>query len=201
MKKLFTILLLLIAVATANSQTIGSDIQYVRSGFSDRESSDVYLGLGTGINNYTGLAGLSLNVRIINNVYIQGGLGISTWGYKRNIGLRFDKSDGKGWSFIAGYTNCSGLNNVELELENSMNFKETVTLDLKSKSALDLKASHKWNSGRKNFFYIDLGYSIPLEETQYRVIYGGSINTASEQVLDILSPGGVIIGLGYMFGL
>lgn len=71
MRRALLTLIFLAILLNANAQTASS---------SNRDSipPKVYLGVGVGLNNYTGLIGLSLNVRVYHKFFLQGGVGIGS---------------------------------------------------------------------------------------------------------------------------
>jgi hypothetical protein len=193
MRRFILITLISLTVFKANAQSSNSIKTDTLPNF--------YLGIGTGMNNYTGLLGLSINLRLQNKVFFQGGLGIGTWGSKYTIGLRLDRSYGKGWSYGIGFSSCSGLRDFKTNLELQSGIKQDVTLDLLRANTLNLKATHNWMIHKRNTFYVDLGYAIALQSSPWKVTDGSEISTTSKSALDMLAPGGVILGLGFTFGL
>lgn len=175
--------------------------QYSVANESEGDYPKFYLGVGTGINSYTGLLGLSGNLRIKNTFFVQGGLGLGAWGYKSSIGLRYDMNYEKGWSYGVGVSSNSGLRDFKTDLEVDSGNTQEVTMDLLKAYTLNLKASHNWKVGAKNTFYLEFGTAIALQSTPWRITDGSTLSSTSEDVLALLSPGGFILGLGFTFGL
>lgn len=113
----------------------------------------------------------------------------------------YNKNELPGWQFGLGYSQCTGGDNVEVELELENGYKKLVTIDYLSVGNLNLKTSKSWRVGQRNFFFLDLGYAIPLYNKAWKVDSGEELSKASQTALNIVSPGGVILGLGFMFGL
>ena len=193
MKKSLIIFLLSLAVLKTNAQTDtpskGDSIK------------TVYIGIGSGLNNYTGLAGVSLNIRVIDRLFVQGGAGLGSWGSKLSAGLRYDLGYDKGWSFGAGISSCSGIPNFPANLELQSGVKGDVKVDLLRANTLNLKATHNWLLGGHNIFYVEFGYAVPLQSSPWRVIDNSVISQNSKKVLDLIAPGGLLVGLGFSFGL
>jgi hypothetical protein len=160
-----------------------------------------YLGFGTGINSYTGMLGLSYNFRIHNKLFVQGGLGLGGWGTKVTIGLRYDMAYQKGWSYGVGFSSCSGAKDFKENLELQSGAKQDVTLDYLRANTLNLKATYNWKLGKNSNFYLDFGYAIPLQSSPWRIKDGSVLSSTSKSVLDLVSPGGLLFGLGFAFGL
>ncbi|HXP48918.1 MAG TPA: hypothetical protein VN922_03130 [Bacteroidia bacterium] len=163
-----------------------------------------YLGLGTGLNNYVGIIGIGAELRTIDPLLVRAGIGIGTWGTKITIGLRYELHHTSGWVFGVSYSNCSGLSNFKTNLQvdsagNSTN--KNVTLNLNDVGVLNLTATYNWVFHRRNKFFLEFGWSVPLQTNPYSVQDGSVLTPASEQVIGLLEPGGLIIGIGVMFGL
>lgn len=189
MKKILFIILISISVLRLYAQS-GNDTL-----------PKFYLGLGTGINSYTGLLGLSGNLRIHDRIFIQGGLGLGSWGSKITIGIRYDMTYGSGWCYGIGISSCSGLKDFKNNMELQSGLKKDVTMNLYRANTLNLKATRNWTFHRRNTFYLDLGYAIPLQASPWEVTDGSLISNNSRAAMNLISPGGLILGLGITFGL
>ena len=193
MKKLLLVSIIIVSVLKINAQS------------GDNNKSDslpvVYLGIGSGINNYTGLIGLSVNLRAYDKIFLQGGIGIGSWGTKMTIGLRYDLSYKKGWSFGVGLSTCSGLKDFKTNLELQDGTTKEVLLDLNRANTLNLKATYNFMLGKNNNFYLDFGYALPLDASPWKVKDGSVISSTSNSVMAMVAPGGILLGLGFMFGL
>jgi hypothetical protein len=169
--------------------------------FEETAAPQFYLGLGTGINSYTALLGISGNYRVAEKLFIEGGLGIGMWGYKTSIGLRYHRNLLKGLTYGFSFASCSGLKEFTTEMEVQSGAIEEVTMDLSRANTLNLKTGYFWTLGTSNTFYIDAGYSFALNNQPYKVQDGSALSSTSIAVMEILSPGGILLGLGFTFGL
>ncbi len=160
-----------------------------------------YLGIGTGINSYTGLAGISANLIIDNKLFAQGGIGLSSWGFRTSIGLRYDQSYRNGFTFGVNYIHSSGVPEIELELENSNGGTKEVSMQLKSVGAINLKTGYNWWIGKRTIFNLNVGYSIPLQSEPWIVTDGSTLSPTSQEVLKLIAPGGILLELGFSFGI
>jgi hypothetical protein len=159
-----------------------------------------YLGLGTGINNYTGLLGIGADISIHNNFMLKLGGGIGAWGTKLSAGIKYVKRDADGWGVGVSYSICSGVKNVKLNLETSAETKD-VTMNLSTASTLNLTASYNWVYSNHNRMFLELGYAVPFENNPYKITDGSILSTNGKNAMHFIQPGGIIFGFGFMFAL
>jgi hypothetical protein len=197
MKKSIVFILLSFSLISLFAQDGQNGIPKMRSDTIPKFS----IGLGTGINNYTALIGVSANLRVYNRVSVQGGVGIGGWGYKFSIGLKYDKHYNGGWSYGLGYSVCPGLNNVKANMKLESGVTQNVNLDYLKASTVNLKTGYTWRIGEMNTFYLDLGYAVPLQSGAWRVTDNSVLSGASESSIKMIQPGGIILGMGFTFGI
>jgi hypothetical protein len=161
----------------------------------------VALGLGTGFNNLTALFGVSAKYRIIKKLSVQGGMGLGGWGYKFSIGLKYGEDFNGGWSLGIGYSVCPGENNIKVSMEDASGVSKEVTINYLTASTINLVAERSWKIGRKNTFYMDFGYAIAMQSTPWKVVDNTALSDASKSAIKMIQPGGIILGLGFNFGL
>ncbi len=195
MKKILLVSLAIIINFAANAQNYEEDEYY------EEELPRVYLGLGVGLNSYTGILGLSANFRITELLYIQGGLGISAWGGRGSIGLRYDLKKDKGFIFGVMYTSSSGIADVDLDFTDASGNTDSHNMTLFSAQTLNLKSGYKWSIGQKYAFRIDFGYALALKDRPWQTNDGSRLSASSQQLMGILEPGGIIFGIGFDLGL
>jgi hypothetical protein len=191
--KVFFITVLTIIGLSANAQFTHSDSLAAHTKF--------YLGIGSGVNNYTGMVGLSANYRIYRKLFFQAGVGLGGWGYKYLFGLRYDDKYGKGWSYGLGYSSATGITNEKLSLKDQSGNSHKDTLDLEKAGTINLKLTHIWVIHHKNTFYMEFGYAIPLQSNPWKPVGKTPLTDNDLAVLRMMSPGGIIFGLGFTFGL
>ncbi|WP_296620635.1 hypothetical protein [Marivirga sp.] len=160
-----------------------------------------YFGVGTGINTYTGLAGLSGNFIIEKKLFVQAGLGLSSWGVRTSIGLRYDRSYRNGFTYGIGLSNSSGIDDIDMELETASGGTRDINMQLENAPAIYIKTGYNWWFGENNTFNINLGYSVALKGQPWTVNDGSSLSPTSQQVLQLIAPGGIILGMGFTFGI
>lgn len=161
-----------------------------------------YIGFGLGVNDY-GL-GAGLEIPVSNKIAIYCNAGVGGWGYKLSAGLSFfPRQVHFGPAFNIGYAFASGLKDLETELGvNPNNTSQKVLLDLKKANTVNLFYSYSWTLRRTGKFSISFGYAIPFEEKPYELKTEKiELSSSSEQIMEILQPGGLIFGLKFMFRL
>ena len=195
--------LILIVCITALSNAVHA--QKVKTKTQNAEPSpSSYLGLGTGINNISGFAGLTFEQPFSPTFTGKLGLGIGAWGFKVGLAGKYYKNFPESWSFGAGYSTASGLKSGDLEVDlkttRSGSNTEKVKMVLDRAHMLDLVIGKAW--GDKVKFNLDFGYSIPIAGGTYAPV-DKTVVLASEsvQAMNLLSPSGLILGMGIAFRL
>jgi hypothetical protein len=169
------------------------------------ETRSLYLGFGTGINTYSGALGITGEFHIASPVSLVGSLGIGSWGSKSSIGLRYYPHYPNQWAFTVSYSHCSGMNDVDLKLEEDFvkgqDGSKTYKVDLRSINTVNISAMKHWMIGKRkiNRIHLEIGYAIPTSTDRYRV--PAELTDKGKTFMRLLEPGGVIIGTGITFGL
>jgi hypothetical protein len=76
-----------------------------------------------------------------------------------------------------------------------------VILDLHRKTNIFFSGYRFFNVGRNNRFHLQLGYSYGLRDARYTVQSGLTLTRSSDALVRVISPGGVVLGLGFSFGI
>nr|NQU92279.1 hypothetical protein [Bacteroidota bacterium] len=161
-----------------------------------------YLGISTGINNMVGLLGAQVDVGITKKLSFGGGLGLSSWGFKYALNIRYCPKGFYGFYSKTGYSQNSGLKDFESEFEVSSGVNETVRMDLNPVGNFFFTAGWAWKMGKRNRIYIEGGYAIPLKTEDYYTLYDNvELSESSKQVLQILRPGGFVFAVGLNFAI
>jgi hypothetical protein len=168
----------------------------------ESKNPSIYLGVGLAVNDY-GL-GAGLEIPLSNKISVNGNIGLGGWGFKVGGCLNFyinqfsNKSE-----FSLGYSYASGLKNFNYELWVEPNeTKKMINLDLNSVGTINLIYTYNLKIGNSSKAGFSAGYAIPITKELYKVKTSGAIlSSTSEQVLDIMAPGGLIIGIRFMFGI
>lgn len=192
MKKV-TLLLMLTTLVQASISA-----QYVKpTSLDQQDPADFYLSISTGIDNYTGILGIGAIFPVYDDFGLRVGAGLGGWGGKISAGMIYhDLLDG-GFGFGIGYSYCTGLNDVDLPLEDANGIAREVNMDLLSVGSINLTVNKNWVLKRGTMIYIESGYAVPTGGNNFYQIRDGSILSAQEElILDIMRPGGLIVALG-----
>jgi hypothetical protein len=174
------------------------------SGYS-QDAKKIYLGIGTGLNYPTGIIGGSLEVQLVKNLTAFGSLGLGSWGGKVGAGLRIYPSYPGKFAFGIGYSYASGIDDVELEMEEEFVYGgsgvSTVTFNLLPSSTINISAIKHWLIGKekKNRIGIEAGYAIPTANDRFQS--EATLTRQGRTFMNILQPGGFMIGTTFSFGL
>ena len=77
----------------------------------------VYMGFSTGINNMVGIIGPHIDLALTDQLMLEGGFGLGSWGYKSTVNMQYHKDAHRGLFCKVGYSNSTGLPNFETKLE------------------------------------------------------------------------------------
>ena len=160
-----------------------------------------YLGFGMGINDYG--MGVCGEFSIIKELSAFGNAGIGGWGWKLGGGLMFYPKGGPYKSSLSiGYSHASGLQDFETQLATVSDPNATVQLDLNPVGTINLVYSYNLKLGKSHKVVFSGGYAVGLSGKGYVVkTPGAELTPESKMVLNIMQPGGLIVGLKFMFGL
>jgi hypothetical protein len=196
MKWQFVFLLFAASTAVTFSQNNDSNIQ--------RYLPIVNIGLSSGSNNFTSYIGLLAEVNPVKNTTILGGVGYGPWGVKSSVGMRYYHKYPKGIYCGLSFSSCAGRNNDTLSLETFISDSvknQDVILNLKKARTLNLTLGYDWQFWKRFRFFVELGYSIPLQKDPYEIISKGIVLTESgKQSIYQMEPGGYIFGWGLTVG-
>ena len=76
-----------------------------------------------------------------------------------------------------------------------------VTINYLMASTINLTIGYNFIIGKSNIFYLETGYAIPLETSPWKVTDGSVLSSTSLEALRLIQPGGIILALGFMFGI
>ena len=164
----------------------------------------LYLGLGSGVNHYSGIIGLTTEGNISGNFSAVGDLGIGDLGYKFSAGLRYYQHYPKGLFYGVGISYTPGIDSTRVKLETTQSTGKTTDVDLKINKieTLNLSLGYAWTLGKRFRFNLELGYAILLPDTPYEVLTPGvKLTSTSKQAMNLITPGGLLLGFGFSFGM
>jgi len=165
-----------------------------------------FMSLNTGINNFTGLIGPAIEFGISDGFALQGGVGLASWGARVSLGMKIYKKYRYPYG-SAFYLNLSHSTGAQLTNFEVAGDGKTYNMDLELNT---LKAAHLgWeyiaritNNSR---FHFQLGYCLrfPRSDGQlYKITRGGSQEDQFfKDLMSIMAPGGINLGLGISFKL
>ncbi len=168
-----------------------------------------YFGVGTGINNPNGILGFNVDIPI-KFVSVCGGVGVSTWGSKIFAeGRYYLRPCQHGFAFGAGITHNTGARDITLKHKDTNLGRQDVSMNLYAQTNAYIAAYHFWSLGKRhNRFYVDLGYSVPLQSARFKQIFPpgqqqpqGQLTQSAKDRIRNMSPGGLMAGVGFCFGL
>ncbi len=167
----------------------------------------LFIGLSSGINNQSGIAGGTIEGLLGENITAFGALGLSSWGYKTTIGMRYYKNYPQKWAFGGSISRGSGLSELKIDMAPGTveGHSSTVSVPFVLKPAFSLNgtATRYWVFGekQKNRFHLEVGYAVPLSSERYEVKGGYRLTQAGKSTIETIKPGGIILGLGLSFGI
>lgn len=159
-----------------------------------------FLGLGTGIESFSGLIGITGDLRAINNLFIRAGAGIGSWGGKLSIGVRNESKVGNSIGYGIYLSRATGLKSFTYNMETTSG-KKDVKMELQPGFTLNPTISYKWMIRDLHRFFIEAGYAIPLQTDPWKITDGSELTTDSKNMMHILAPGGFSLGMGIQFAL
>jgi len=161
-----------------------------------------FIGIGHGINSYTGMTGLSLEFPFDDRIsmFFSGGLG--TWGYKTGggFGLYLLKTT-KGPSLSVGYARAFGLKNYMFTLQTISGEYEQVSMVLKPAATLQLMFNYNIKVIKCSKMVIGTGYAVQLNKNAYEIKSLHVLGDNGKRMMKFLQPGGLIMSFTFMFGL
>jgi hypothetical protein len=202
MKKTLTLLAVILATMSTTFAQQTKATKSVTSDNPNEEKRHLYLGLSSGINNIASLFGLSLEVPFSENMSGKLGVGVGGWGSVIGIAGKYYKQYPVSWSFGVGYSTASGYKEIPLGLTTRLtpNTTEQIKMNADRAHMIDLVTGKSW--GNKVKFNLELGYSIRVNGGAYTTVDKTIVlSETSTTAMNLLSPGGLIIGLGLTFRL
>ena len=167
------------------------------------KAQPLFLGFGSSIND-CGILSAGIELPVLKMFSFYGTAGLGSWGWKIGGGITYypqHKPFKSGYSLA--YYSASGLDNFETKLTVEPNGNEqTVKLNLLRAGTVNLVYSYNLKVGQSSKFVFYGGYAIPVTENAYTIIDPTvTLTETSIQFLNVMQPGGVIIGVKYMIGI
>lgn len=170
------------------------------------QESTVFIGVGTGFNANSGGLGVQLELPVASQLSFLGGVGIGSWGAKTSLSLNYHfNPSGIGGAIGVGFAHGSGLTETTpIDVTFKDDTESEVKFRLKPSSGINLMYHYTWQLGTKNKLVFTTGITAPLATDRFEVIddtEGKELNNETKQKINALAPGGLIIGLTFMFGV
>ncbi|RYD58777.1 MAG: hypothetical protein EOP56_04100 [Sphingobacteriales bacterium] len=162
-----------------------------------------YLGVSTGLENPSGLLGVNVELPF-DAVSIGSGVGLSSWGAKAYLEGRYYLNPcNRGLAFGLGASHSTGLSDFVLKGAETNIGKQDITMDLNPVTNVYFSTYYYFNLGKsgRNRFHLQGGYSARLTEDIYTMKSAFYFNANGERAMKMLAPGGLILALGFSFGL
>jgi len=163
-----------------------------------------YLGVSTGINNNVGILGPQIDVAFSPSFSIGTGLGLSTWGTKIYAeGRLYFSPCHQGWAIGAGITHNTGGHDLPLKDQETVAGKADIQVNLDPISNFILSGYYFFPMGRtsRNRLHLQAGFSIPLNQRNFVQTAGPEITQKTNDAINALAPGGLVLGIGFSFGM
>jgi hypothetical protein len=177
------------------AQNIVTDVQVY--------SPKISISISDGTNNFSGIIGIQAEASIIKNTTALVGIGIDSWGPKTSVGVRYYKNYPKGIYFGLSFSSLFAWNSSGAYTTSTSDPNNSQEIDYIEKNVQTINPTigYNWNLGKRMRFYLELGYSIPLQVRPYTVTYHKYPLTESDQLtLDSMTPGGFVTGWGFTIG-
>ncbi len=177
--------------------------RFERGGASYKSQNTIatsYLGVGTGINNYSGLLGLEWEIPILPRLSIVGTLGLGGWGYKAGGSLQYYLREPQfGGALCLGFSNAFGGADVPLTLQDGTE----AVFDLRNAGTVNIAYLYNFRLGKRSKFVLGGGWAIPTSTTPYTVTSppGYTLSSTDREVMKVLQPGGLLLCVKFIFAL
>jgi hypothetical protein len=201
MMKNITLILAIVLLAATNANA-----ERYSSRSKKTECPYAYIGLSTGFGNPSGILGFNMDIPLMKQLSVAGGIGMSyAWGWKSMAELRyyFAPKCNSGWAVGAGITHNTGFQSMTWKLAvKGADTMQNVTFDEKPLLNPFVSAYKFWTMGKNGSrFYIQAGYSLRLVKNYYTVTSGHTLTDEGRFGMQLLAPGGIMLAAGFSFGL
>ncbi len=202
--KVYIFFILLFICSTHTSAQLS---KYNEDKYKDLQATDFWIHLPTGLNCPSGFIGIGGEQRISTKNTVYGGVGLSTWGTKFTLGTRFYRKYpikgvlGVGLSYATGYPERDLTMNVSNP--NDVVVDTTVSMSTNPAVQLNITWGYSWKMGKKSRFYFETGWSVRTStKTKYTInTQGYKPSEVTDVLMSILEPSGLILTIGFAFGL
>lgn len=164
-----------------------------------------YIGVGSGLNNNCGLVGIKLGVRLSDKLLLDASAGVGSWGNKVGLGLVFNAINTNAWCPVISISRATGIDEIPLDMEvQNMYGTGTAKVNMKYNPAtlFNISVQRQWIRKKGNRLVFEMGYSILIDGAGYELLDNRyTLTSRSKSVLNVLKPGGLMLGFSYNFGV
>jgi hypothetical protein len=161
----------------------------------------LFLGPGLSANEYG--IGLTTEIPFSDKFSANANLGLGGWGFKLGGSFNFyPVSVSQKSEFSLGYSWASGLKDFETELWiYPYGDLRTINLDLNPVSTINATYTYNLKVGKTCKLGFSAGYALSINSEPAWILNSTDpLNSDSKSLLDILQPGGLIIGVKFVIG-
>lgn len=165
-----------------------------------------YIGVGSGLNNNCGLVGLKLGVRLSDRLLLDASAGLGSWGNKVGLGIVFNAVNTNAWCPVISISRATGIDELPLNMEVRDQYGITSNRQVKIKynpaTMFNVSLQRQWIRKKGNRLVFEMGYSILIDGASYELLDNNyTLTDRSKSVMNVLKPGGLMIGFSYNFGV
>ncbi len=162
----------------------------------------LFIGPSLGINNNAGFLGFNLEYGITEKVSLGAGFGLGLWGGKTFVEGKYYFNECYKKSAIGlAITRSAGIKELVFEDDAPNGGKQEVVLNALPQTNIAVLYYYYFRMGKKHRFHLSTGYSFETSTDKFRVVGPNQPSRALNNAMHILAPGGIIIGLGFTFGV
>jgi hypothetical protein len=164
---------------------------------------NIFIGPSVGKNNIAGIIGILAEVHVYKKVTLVGAAGLDVWGGTLSAQARYYRRYPVGVFYGVGFSTFTGVNGYkrDLEVENQEDMVE-VEMDLKKVNCINICIGQHFKLGKRMRLNFLLGYAIPMQTDFYEIKTPNIVLTSSsEDAMDLLTPGGLILGAAFSIGI
>ena len=163
-------------------------------------------GVSAGINNMPGFVGLNFEYIFYKGTAVDVAVGISTWGYKFGIGLSKHSIWADKFYARISYLLASGGIGQDIQLKDINDSTRSYSIYFHPAQSLQVVVGKDWRVGKKkNRIFFEVGYTLLFARSFDDLVTvldnNPPLSDVSKLSLVILAPGGLSIGLGFLFGM
>jgi hypothetical protein len=198
MKKAIIILLLLFSNGVSAQNT-----QSPHDSGSDKAKTHFYIGSGSGLNGFCGMAGGFGEIISSGHLALSGGAGISLWGTKLSGAISYYRYIPYGTYFSLSFSCLTGKDNALFTLSTlNPDTLQTVRYDLNTTYTINLALGYQFVFGERGRIFIELGYALPLKQNPYSMLSSDiDLTDTSKIMFYLIEPGGIMIDFGVSYRL